>query len=591
MLIEGGYVVTNGHVVWPYNTARVVFPDGSEFNEVAVKGWDLMADIAVLGPIDVPTNFLTLTDGESLPIGTDMFLIGYPGEVEEFPQPTFARSLLARVREWESAGITYLQTDAPIIKGQSGGALVSKKGEVIGISGFRFAEGDFGIVASSADILPRVQELMAGGNPSGLGDRHVPLEGGGLIHEVLLANFWAELAYVINEPPGTVVDIEFTGDNDGAVTVYDSLGTELLYIDDGNTADEVGSFVIENNEPHFLIAWQLSEIPGDFKLKGSRPLVHLHDPDDGRQVQMGQTVQGNIDYPGDRDHLIVHLKKDQLVKIEAGSTLVDTFLTIDYVGAVDQEIIVDDNSGGGLFGLDSTIVYQAPHTGSYFLVVDDAGLAAPGGYVVTVGPAAMGEIPTTMTRASLLEDSEVVATTTKSADFGLTELRSAFVQLPGSFEEVEPSDLGLSIEEMGLDDYFSDLVIFSSAEPFEAIMAASGQITDLERMALDLEFSSPQTLDDVVQGFLAGDDEEQQNVELHESGSLEFSTVGSSSLGVYLDFTVDGTLLHVELIMFRSGNRVGVVYTYILHSTLPIVSVEEAARMLAAKMNEIMPAR
>ena len=34
ILIEGGYVVTNAHVVWPYNSVRVVFPDGSEHSEV-----------------------------------------------------------------------------------------------------------------------------------------------------------------------------------------------------------------------------------------------------------------------------------------------------------------------------------------------------------------------------------------------------------------------------------------------------------------------------------------------------------------------------------------------------------------------------
>ena len=591
VLVGDGYVVTNAHVVWPYSTARIVFPDRSEFNEVPVRGWDLMADLAVLGPIDVSTSALTLVDAESLPIGTDMFLIGYPGEVERFPQPTLTRGLLSRVREWESAEITYFQTDASIIGGQSGGALVSQKGEVIGISGFKFTEGEFGIVASSADILPRVQEIVAAGDPSGLGVRHVPLGGGGLIHEVLLANYWAELAYVINEPPGTVIDVEFTGANDGAVTVYDSFGTELLDVDHENTGSEIGSFVIKNNAPHFLIAWQLSEVPGDFTLKSSHPLRNLNDPDDGRQVRLGQTVQGNIDYPGDRDHFIVHLRKDQLVKISAGSTLVDTFLTLDYVGAVDAEIIVDDDSGGGLFGVDSTMVYRAPHTGSYFLVLKDYGLAAPGGYVVKAGDAAPGEIPTKTTRASLFEDSEVASTPTKSADFGLTELRSAFVELPGSFDEVEPLELDLSIEGMGLEDYFSDLVVFLSAEPYELIMAASGQLTESKRIKFDQEISSPRILDDVVQGFLATDDRQQGNIELHESRLLGSSTVGSNSFGAYLDFTVEGTRIHTEFIMFRRGNRVGLVYTYILPSTLPIISVEEAARMLDAKMNEMISER
>ena len=56
VLIEEGYVVTNAHVVWPFDAARIVFPDGTEFGQVPVKGWDLLTDLAVLGPIDAPAQ-------------------------------------------------------------------------------------------------------------------------------------------------------------------------------------------------------------------------------------------------------------------------------------------------------------------------------------------------------------------------------------------------------------------------------------------------------------------------------------------------------------------------------------------------------
>ena len=421
VLIEGGYVVTNAHVVWPYNTTRVVFPDGSEFDGVQVKGWDLLTDWAVLGPIDAATGGLALVDRESLPIGTDMFLIGYPGETQEFPQPTIVRGLLSRVREGESTGITYLQTDAPTIGGQSGGALVSDMGEVVGISGLAFTEGYFGIAASSADVLPRVRQIIAGEDPSGLGDRRVPLEGGEFRHEVELANFWAERAYVINEPSGTAIALELIGDNNGALMVYDSFGTELLYLDNADTGTESGSFVIEYDEPYFLIAWQLSETPGDFTLTANRRLIPLHDPDDGRQIQVGQPILGNIDLPGDIDYFFVHLREGETIEIVARSTLADTFLTIDYLGALDEQIIIDDNSGGGLFGLDSMIVYRAPHTGSYFVVVEDPDLYAPGGYVITMAPAGPDAITTPTTRASLLGDSDTASTST-AAPFSLRDL-------------------------------------------------------------------------------------------------------------------------------------------------------------------------
>ena len=53
VLIDGGYVVTNAHVVWPYDSVRVFFPDGPDLRDVPVIGWDLLTDLAVLGPVDV----------------------------------------------------------------------------------------------------------------------------------------------------------------------------------------------------------------------------------------------------------------------------------------------------------------------------------------------------------------------------------------------------------------------------------------------------------------------------------------------------------------------------------------------------------
>ena len=46
--------MANAQVVWPFESVRVVFPDGSEFLEVPVKGLDVVADLAVIGPIDTP---------------------------------------------------------------------------------------------------------------------------------------------------------------------------------------------------------------------------------------------------------------------------------------------------------------------------------------------------------------------------------------------------------------------------------------------------------------------------------------------------------------------------------------------------------
>ena len=409
VLTEGGHVVTNAHVVWPFDTARVVLPDGSEFQEVPVKGWDMLADLAVLGPIDTPTGALTLVDGEDLPIGSNVYLIDYPGEVREFPQPTIGSGLLTHVRESELVGITYLQTDAPVIGGQSGGALVSEMGEVIGISSFGFTDANFGLAGSSADILPRFRQIIAGGDPSGLGDRSVPLVGGEFSHEVVLGILWDRQVYVINESPGTVVAIAIDGEKDGAITVYDLFGSEVLYLDEDEDEDEgseSGSFVVEHGGPHFLVVEHASDTPSFFTLTGSSRLIELYDPDDGKQLQLTHTVVGNLDYPGDIDHFHVNLREGEIIEVVARSVLVDTFLFIDYYHALEltratvEQIIADDDSGGGLSLVDAKIVYRAPHTGSYYVVVQSSWSAKYGGYTIKVDRAGPGAVLTQTTLAS-----------------------------------------------------------------------------------------------------------------------------------------------------------------------------------------------
>ena len=60
---QGGYVLTNAHVVWPPQDVRVVFLDGSEHPAGLVLKWELMGDLAVIGPLDTDIPPLTLEDG------------------------------------------------------------------------------------------------------------------------------------------------------------------------------------------------------------------------------------------------------------------------------------------------------------------------------------------------------------------------------------------------------------------------------------------------------------------------------------------------------------------------------------------------
>ena len=135
ILIDGGYIITNYHVVQPYHlVARIVFPDGTELWNVPVVGWEPSADLAVLGPVRVPIPPLTLRDGAGMAPGTDLFLVGYPAEAELYPQPSITRGVLSRSFRERTTGLMVLRTDAAAAGGQSGGAMVDAQGHVVGVT-------------------------------------------------------------------------------------------------------------------------------------------------------------------------------------------------------------------------------------------------------------------------------------------------------------------------------------------------------------------------------------------------------------------------------------------------------------------------
>ncbi len=370
ILIEGGYVVTNFHVVWPYESVWVVFPDGTELENVPLNvplvGWDPMADLAVLGPVDVSAQPLRLRDGEGMALGSELLLVGYPAEVDLFPQPTITRGILSRFREWERLEMTYFQTDAAIAGGQSGGALANFRGEVVGISTFSFSEAGFGLAASSADIMPIVEKLTQGESTSGLGDRRLPVGRGSFEVDLDLRNYWDTHAFVLDATAGTMLEVRIEGSGDGWFHVSDPFGL-ILEVDDGYTGVEHGAVELLTTGVHFLQVEMASGDSSDFDLSSSVRLMPLIDPDDGRTVAVGETVTGSIDHFSDLDWYSIRLKEGETVRIVTDSLNVDTVIYVDFPKSRNNQVVSDDDSSGGLHGTNSELVYRAPHTGEYFI--------------------------------------------------------------------------------------------------------------------------------------------------------------------------------------------------------------------------------
>ena len=403
-LVESGYVVTNHHVVWAFEEARVVFSDGAEMT-APVAAWDPVSDTAVLGPVNVDAPPLEMRDGEDLPIGSELFLLGYPGESEPFPEPTIVSGVLSQYRQWEQPGITYFQTDAVIAGGQSGGVLVNRKGEVIGISGLSITEAEYALVASAADLEPIVRQLIRGQDPWGVGNRSF-LEGeAGFEFSASLENQWDSVMFMLDTGSAQEVGFEVDCPVPAHFRLADPWGNVLLDAHNGLAGDKRDSVGVPSKGHYFLAAETTLHSQTDCDIGSNVELRPFSDPDDGRRLRPRGTAAGNIDYPGDRDWYRLRLDEGDTVRIRSDAWPVDTTLHIDFTGSYADQVAYDDDSGGGLFGENSALVYRAPTTGEYLVVVQDLDGDDVGGYFLLVERAPADAVAFTVPPGPLEVDS------------------------------------------------------------------------------------------------------------------------------------------------------------------------------------------
>ncbi len=128
-----GYVVTNNHVVDNANTIKVQMSDGRKF-DAKVVGKDPRSDIALI-QIQDPKNLtaIKLADSDALRVGDYTVAIGNPFGLGETVTSGIVSALGRSGLNAENYE-NFIQTDAAINRGNSGGALVNLNGELIGIN-------------------------------------------------------------------------------------------------------------------------------------------------------------------------------------------------------------------------------------------------------------------------------------------------------------------------------------------------------------------------------------------------------------------------------------------------------------------------
>jgi Do/DeqQ family serine protease len=129
-----GYILTNNHVVDGADQVTVEMTDGRSL-KAKVVGTDAPSDLAVLKVDEANLQTLALGDSDAVRVGDVVLAMGNPLGVG---QTVTMGIVSAKGRATGGAGDgsfeDFIQTDAPINQGNSGGALVNTRGELVGIN-------------------------------------------------------------------------------------------------------------------------------------------------------------------------------------------------------------------------------------------------------------------------------------------------------------------------------------------------------------------------------------------------------------------------------------------------------------------------
>ena len=129
-----GYIITNYHVIENSTEVIVTTNDNREY-ETEIIGFDEVNDIAVL-KIDTDSNldYIFFGDSDSTLIGEWVLAVGNPYNLNSTVTAGIISSKSRDLNEFDQKNQSFIQTDAAVNFGNSGGALVNIQGELIGIN-------------------------------------------------------------------------------------------------------------------------------------------------------------------------------------------------------------------------------------------------------------------------------------------------------------------------------------------------------------------------------------------------------------------------------------------------------------------------
>ena len=140
LISSDGLIITNSHVIQDHTDIEVGFNSKESKTAYIIKNGNAPLDIAILKVLGDNFDFLTLADSDHCAEGDEVVAIGAPLSLSE----TITKGIISncnRQLKAELSDIKYIQTDAAVNPGNSGGPLINNRGEVLGILTMKIAMG------------------------------------------------------------------------------------------------------------------------------------------------------------------------------------------------------------------------------------------------------------------------------------------------------------------------------------------------------------------------------------------------------------------------------------------------------------------
>ncbi len=148
-------IITNAHVINNQYDVRIE-TYGGDIRRAFVAAMDERIDIAVLGVADASFAPLRVADLSAVNVGNDVYAIGAPNSLAF----TLTKGVVSSKDRLVSRQ-KYIQTDAAINSGNSGGPLLNDAGEVVGVNSYKMSDSEGLGLAIPIDVV--VSYLETGG--------------------------------------------------------------------------------------------------------------------------------------------------------------------------------------------------------------------------------------------------------------------------------------------------------------------------------------------------------------------------------------------------------------------------------------------